>query len=125
MIHQPVSAQPRPAGRSFPRIRRWAIALTVAATALLAGSPAALGVPLPPPDGGGPVIPPPPDTTAALLPLWAVVAIVTATVVLSVATTLVTLSVERMRSARRTPAAAAGPQAEKGDILSSHHYPAR
>jgi hypothetical protein len=60
---------------------------------------------------------------------------VAATVVLSVATTLVTLSLEQMRRARRTPAAvaepqagtqvpsrAAEPQAEQGEILASHHY---
>jgi len=69
------------------------------------------------------------------LPLWAVVAIVTATVVLSVATTLVTLSLEHMRQARRTPPAAtelqpgahtpsttAESQAGNADIISSHHY---
>jgi hypothetical protein len=69
------------------------------------------------------------------LPLWTVVAIVTATVVLSVATTLVTLSLEQMRRSRRTPAAAAdpqaralipsataGPQAGHADLISSHHY---
>jgi hypothetical protein len=39
------------------------------------------------------------------LPLWAVVAMVAGTVVLSVATTLITLAVERMRRSRRTPAA--------------------
>jgi len=49
---------------------------------------------------------------------------VAATVVLSVATTLITLSLERIRQTRRTLAAAAGPQAEPCDIIASHHYPA-
>jgi hypothetical protein len=96
------------------------------ATAFLAGAPAALAVPLPPSDGGGPpaIPPPPPPTAAAHLPLWAVAAIVAATVVLSVATTLITLSLERTCQARRTPAAAAEAQAGHGDIIASHHYQA-
>src|SRR6266851_3039000 len=94
MIHQPAS-QPRPARRGFPSIRRWATGLTMTAMALLARAPAALAVPLPPPDGGGPVILPPPVTTAAHLPPWTVAALVTATIVLSVATTLITMSVEQ------------------------------
>jgi len=121
MIHQPASSQPGRPERSLRRIRRWAAGLTMTATALLAGAPAALAVPLPPTDGGGPVIQPPPLTPAAHLPLPAVVALVTASVVLPVATTLITLSVERMRQARRTPAAAET-QAVDGDILASHHY---
>jgi hypothetical protein len=81
------------------------------------------------------VYPAPPAAAAAHFPLWAVIAIVVATVVLSVATTLVTLSLEQMRRARRTPAAVAEPQAgaqvpsrtaepesEQGEILASHHY---
>jgi hypothetical protein len=53
---------------------------------------------------------------------------VTATAVLSVATTLVTLSLERRRRARRTPAEAqipsttAKPPAGQGDVLSSHQH---
>ncbi len=91
---------------------------------------------LPPPDGGGtPGPPPPPPSTTAVahLPLGAVVAIVVATVVLSVATTLVTLSLEHMRRARIAAAAApqpvaqtspttAEPQAGQADVISSHHY---
>ena len=57
-----------------------------------------------------------------------------ATVVLSVATTLITLSLEHMRRARRTaatpvpqagpptPSATAEPPAGQGDILSSRHH---
>jgi hypothetical protein len=61
---------------------------------------------------------------------------VAATAILSVATTLITLSLEHRHRARRTPAAA-GPQADmqspsataepptgQGDILSSHQHPA-
>jgi hypothetical protein len=72
---------------------------------------------------------------AAHFPLWAVIAIVAATVVLSVATTLITLSLEQLRRARRTPAAVAEsqagaqipsttaePEAGQGEILASHHY---
>ena len=58
MIHHSASSQPRPAARGIPRIRRWATGLAVAATASLAGAPAALAVPLPPP--GGPVTDPVP-----------------------------------------------------------------
>jgi hypothetical protein len=122
MIHQPVSSQPRPAVHGMPRIRRRATGLTIAATAVLAGAPAALAVPLPPPDGGGSVPPPPPVTAAAHLPLSVVVALVTATIFLSVATTLITLSIEQVRRTRRAPAGIAEPQAGTGDILTSHHY---
>jgi hypothetical protein len=121
MIHQPVSSQPRPAGRGVHRIRRWATGLTVTATVVLAGANGALAGPRPAPDGGDPI--PPPVTTAAYLPTWAVVALVTATIVLSAATTLITLSLEQTRRARRTLAAPAEPPADKGDILTSHHYP--
>jgi hypothetical protein len=139
MIHHSASSQPRPAGRGIPRIRRWATGLAVAAIASLAGAPAALANPLPPPGGvvTDPVLPPPPPsaTAAAYLPLWAVVAIVAATAVLSIATTLITLSLEHRRRARHTPAAGPGappgaptrpataePPAEQGEILSSHQH---
>ena len=117
MIHRPASSQPRPAGRGIPRTRR---TLTAPQRA---GSPPdrrdrpcprRVGNPLPPAE---PVVPPPPPpppppaAAAAHFPLWAVIAIVAATVVLSVATTLITLSLEHRRRARRTPAAVAEPQA--------------
>jgi len=141
MVHRPAPSQPRPAGSGISRTRRafttlsgLAGFLTVAigfapvawATHVPPGAP---GVPPPPPP------PPPPAAAAAHFPLWAVIAIVAATVVLSVATTLVTLSLEQMRRARRTPAAVAEahagaqvpsttaePEAEQGEILASHHY---
>jgi hypothetical protein len=138
MIHHNASSQQRPAGRGIPRTRRWAAGLAVAALASLAGAPAALAGPLPPPGGAvtDPVPPPPPAPEAAYLPLWAVVTIVAATAVLSVATTLITLALEHRRRARRTPAAAgpqpgaqtpsatADPPAGQGDILSSHQHQA-
>jgi hypothetical protein len=135
MIHQSASQQPRPAGRGVPRIRRWATGLAVAAIASLAGAPAALAGPIPPPGGAvtDPVPPPPPPSSpaAAHLPLWAVVTIVAATVVLSAATTLIALALEHRHRARRTPAAAPGaptrpataePPAGQGEILSSHQH---
>ena len=138
MIHHSASSRPHPAGRGIPRTRRWATGLAVAALASLAGAPAALAGPLPPPGGAvtDPVPPPPPPPpAAAYLPLWAVVAIVAATAVLSVATTLITLALEHRRRARRTPAATAGlsagaqipsataePPAGQGEILSSHQH---
>ena len=138
MIHHSTSSQPRPAGRGIPRTRRWATGLAVAALASLAGTPAALAGPLPPPGGAvtDPVPPPPPSPpAAAYLPLWAVVAIVAATAVLSVATTLITLSLEHRLRGRRTPASAPGalpgaptrpataePPAGQGEILSSHQH---
>jgi hypothetical protein len=67
--------------------------------------------------------------------VWAIVAILAATVVLSVATTLVTLALKHFRPARRTLTAATGPQASTdtpsvtaepeagdGEILTSHDY---
>jgi hypothetical protein len=141
MIHRSAASQPDHALRGIPRTRRalttlsgLAVFLTVAIGFAPAASathvpPGAPGVPPPPPP------PPPPAMAAAHFPLWAVIAIVVATVVLSVATTLVTLSLEQMRRARSTPAAVAEPQAgaqvpsrtaepeaEQGEILASHHY---
>ena len=120
----------------IPRIRQWAAGLAVAAIACLAGAPAALAIPLPPPGGAttDPVPPPPSAAAAAHLPLGALVTIVAATAVLSVATTLITLALEHRRRARRTAAAPgtpAGPPtspataelpAGLGDILSSHQH---
>ena len=139
MIHRSTASQPDHALRGIPRTRRALTTLSglgVFLTVAIGFVPAASAIRLPPPGGGGAPLPPPPSTTAAAhFPLWAVMAIVAATVVLSVATTLVTLSLEQMRRARRTPAAVAEPQAgtqvpsstaepesEQGEILASHHY---
>jgi hypothetical protein len=52
-----------------------------------------------------PPSPPPPATTApAHLPLWVIVTMIAATVLLSVATTLITLSLTRLRRAHQAPA---------------------
>jgi hypothetical protein len=117
MIHRPASPQPRLAGRGIPRTRRTLTTLsgvTAFLTAAIGLAPAASAIRLPPPGGGGaPPPPPPPITVTAHFPLWAVIAIVTATVVLSVATTLVTLALAHLHYARRTPSATAGAQAAR------------
>lgn len=139
MIHRSAASQPDRALRGIPRTRRALTTLSglaVFLTVAIGFAPAASAIRLPPPGGSGAPPPPPPSTTAvAHFPLWAVIAIVAATVVLSVATTLVTLSLEQMRRARRTSAAVAEPQAgaqvpsrtaepeaEQSEILASHHY---
>jgi hypothetical protein len=63
---------------------------------------------------------------AAHFPLWAVIAIVAATVILSVATTLITLAIEHMHRARRAPAAAPDARASapaSSAIPGSHQSP--
>jgi hypothetical protein len=138
MIHRPASSQPRLARRGIWRPRRTLTTLSglaVFLTAAIGLAPAASAA-LPPPEPPAPVpSPPPPITVPAHLPLWAIIAIVAATVVLSVATTLVTLSLEQMRRARYAPAAAAEPragvqtlsataepEAGHGEILASHQH---
>jgi hypothetical protein len=139
MIHRSAASQPDRALRGIPRARRALSTLSglaVFLTVAIGFAPAASATHVPPGAPGVPPPPPPPPAAAAAhFPLWAVIAIVVATVVLSVATTLVTLSLEQMRRARRTPAAVAEPQAgaqvpsrtaepesEQGEILASHHY---
>ena len=142
MIHRSAASQPDRALRGVPRTRRTLTAfsgLTVLLTVAIGFAPAASATHVPPGAPGVPPPPPPPPPAAAAahFPLWAVIAIVAATVVLSVATTLITLAVEHMRRARRTPAAAAEPQADaltstaapgaetgRAEILSSHHHTA-
>jgi hypothetical protein len=144
MSYRSASPQPR-AGRSLPRSRRTLTAssgLAIFMTAAIGLAPAASATHVPPgppaaPPSPPPPLPPPPTTAAAHFPLWAVITMVAATVVLSVATTLITLSLDHMRRARRTPAAAAEPEAgvpvrsttaepaaTQEDVLSSHHYAA-
>jgi hypothetical protein len=139
MNHRPASSPPPPAGRSIPRTRRMITAcggLAVFLAAAIGLASAASATPAPPEPSVAPIPPPPPITTApAHFPLWAVAAMVAATVVLSVATTLITLSLEHMRWARRTSAAAAEPPAGaltsiaapapdtgQAEILSSHRH---
>jgi hypothetical protein len=135
MIHRSASSQPRQAGRGIPHTRRTLTAFSglMACIAAAVGlAPAASATRVPPPGGGGAPPPPPPAATvAAHFPLWAVVGLVAATVVLSVATTLITLSLEHMQRARRTrsaepqagpqtPPATPQPQPDEGAILTSH-----
>jgi hypothetical protein len=113
MNHRPATSQPRRAGHSSIGTRRALTALgglAVFATAAIGLAPAASASLPPPAHSAAPVPPPPPATAApAHLPLWAIVALVAATVVLSIATTLITVAAENMRRARHTPAATAGP----------------
>ncbi len=139
MIHRPASSQPRRAGRGIPRTRQALTALGGLAVFLTPAIGLAPAAPVrPPPEPSTPPVPPPPPPSTAApahFPLWAIVAMVAATVVLSVATTLITLAVEHMRRARHTPAvdpefaapspsAPLGPEAGRGEILASHHYKA-
>ena len=134
MIHRPASSQPRLARRGIWRPRRTLTTLSglaVFLTAAIGLAPAASAA-LPPPEPPAPVPPPPlPITVPAHLPLWAIIAIVAATAVLSAATTLITLALEHRHRARRTPAAAPGaptrpataePPTGQGEILSSHQH---
>jgi hypothetical protein len=137
MTHQPAPPKPRRASRGIPCARRTLTTLGglgVFLTAAIGLAPAAWAT-FPPPEP--PVAPPspPPAAAAAHFPPWAVVAMVAGVVVLSVATTLITLSLEHLRRARRMPAAAtepragvltpattANPEAGQGEILSSHPH---
>ena len=137
MIHRPTPSEPRPVRRGIGRTRRTLTTLSGLAgfLAVTIGLAPAAWAAFPPPEP--PVAPPspPPAAAAAHFPLWAVVAMVAATVVLSAATTLITLSLEHLRRARRMPTAAAEshggavspattaqPEAGQGEILASHHY---
>jgi hypothetical protein len=135
MIHRLTSSQPHHAGRGIPHTRRTLTTfsgLMAFIAAAIGLAPAASATRLPPPgDGGAPPPPPPATTVATHFPLWAVVAVVAATVVLSVATTLITLSLDHMHRARRTrsaepqagaqtPPATPQPQPDQGAILTSH-----
>ena len=110
MNHRPASSQPRPPGRRIPRTRRMLAGLGGLAVFLAAAiglAPAAWATPAPPEPSLAPVPPlPPPAAVPAHFPPWAIAAILAATIVLSVATTLITLALEHIRWARRTPAAA-------------------
>jgi hypothetical protein len=110
MTHRLASPQPRLAGCGIPRTRRSLTIFSGMAVFLAAAislAPAASATHVPPGPPVAPPLPPPPTpatTMAAHFPLWAVIAIVAATVVLSVATTLVTLAIEHMHQARRLDA---------------------
>ena len=138
MTHQPAPSKPRRARHGILRARRTLTTLGglgVFLTAAIGLAPAAWAM-FPPPE---PPVAPPPSPAAAAgpahLPPWAVVVMVAGVVVLSVATTLITLSLEHLRRARRTPMAATeppavapipapttDPEAGEGEILSSHPH---
>jgi hypothetical protein len=137
MNHRPAPTRQRPARYGASRTRRTLTVLGGLAGFLAAASglaPAAWATLPPPEPSATPVAPPPPTPTPAHLPLWAIMAMVAATIVLAVATTLITLAAEHVHRSRRTPATAAGsqastqapaatpqPEAGQGDILASHH----
>jgi len=101
MNHQPAPAQPR----RIPRTLAWPGGLAVCLTAAIVLAPAAWATPAPPTPSFAPVPPlPPPAAVPAHLPPWAIAAILAATIVLSVATTLITLALERLRWARQAAA---------------------
>ena len=140
MSHPPAPTRSRPAGRCIPRTRLMITTLSglaVSLTAAIGLAPVASATRVPAGSPVAPPPPPPPATAAAHFPLWAVVTIVAATIVVSVATTLVTLALDQMRRGRRIPLPPAEPQigapfsaitsepgAEQGEVISSHHYAA-
>ena len=107
MNYQP--AQPQP--RRIPRTLAGLGGLAVCLAAAIVMAPAASATSAPPTPAVAPIPPPPPATVPAHLPPWTIAAILAATVVLSVATTLITLALERLRWARRQAAATPEPHA--------------
>jgi hypothetical protein len=98
MNRHPAPPQPR----HIPRTLSGLGGLAVCLAASVALAPAAQATPAPPTHSLPPVPPPPPPATvpAAQFPLWAIAAILAATIVLSVGTTLITLALEHTRWAR-------------------------
>ena len=115
MIHRPAPTQPHLAKCGIPRTRRTLTALSGLAaflTAAIGLAPTASATLPPPEPSAAPVPPPPPPVTvAAHFPPWAIAAMLAATIVLSVATTLITLALEHTRWARREAAAIPEPHA--------------
>jgi len=108
MIHRPAASQPR----RTPRTLAGLSGLTVCLAAAIGLAPAAWATPPPPKPSFAPVPPlPPPAAVPARFPPWAIAAILAATIVLSVATTLITLALEHTRWARREAAASPEPHA--------------
>jgi hypothetical protein len=98
MNHQPGPARPRRIRRTLAGVGGLAVCLAAAT----GPAPAVSAAPSPPTPSFGPVPPlPPPATAPAHFPPWAIAAILAATVVLSVGTTLITLAVQQIRWARR------------------------
>lgn len=102
MNHQPAPAPPRRIPKALAELGGLAVCLAVA----IGLAPAAWASPAPPTPSLAPVPPlPPPAAVPAHFPSWAIAAILAATIVLSVATTLITLALERLRWARGEAAA--------------------
>lgn len=101
MNHQPAPSQPPRTPRTLAGPGGLALCLAAAIGLAL---PARV-TPAPPAPSSAPVPPlPPPATVPAHFPPWAIAAILAATIVLSVGTTLITLALERLRWARREAA---------------------
>jgi hypothetical protein len=113
MNRPPSPPQRHRAARRTPRTRRTLARLTglaVLLTAAIGLAPAALATKPPPePSFAPPPPPPPPAAAPAQLPLWAIAVFLAATVILSVATTLITLALDRTRRARDEAMDAPGP----------------
>ena len=131
MNHPPVLPRPRHAARAASRTRRTLAPLAGLAVFLAAAiglAPAAWATPPPPEPSFAPATPlPPPAAVPAHFPPWAVAAILAATVVLSVATTLITLALEHSRRAGREAEAAAAARPSRAapfPPLASHFGPA-
>jgi hypothetical protein len=121
MNHQPAPSQPRRIPRTLAGLGGLAVCLTTA----IGLAPPAWATPSPPAPSLTPAPPLPPPTVApAHFPPWAIAAILAATMVLSVATTLITLALERLRWARREAAAIPDPHARHQTEIPSSH-PAR
>src|SRR5215470_19768245 len=97
MNHQPALPQPRRIPRALAGLGGLAADIGLA--------PAAWAAPSPPAPSFTPVPPlPPPATAPAHFPPWAIAAMLAATIVLSVGTTLITLALQQIRWARRAAA---------------------
>ena len=108
-----MNRHPAPSQRHYvPRTLSGLGGLTICLATTVALAPAAWAAPTPPTPSFAPAPPlPPPATVPAHFPLWAIAAILAATIALSVATTLITLALERLRWARRQAAAIPEPHA--------------
>jgi hypothetical protein len=111
--------------------------LAVLLAAAISLAPAALATPPPPEPSFAPVPPPlPPAAVPAQFPPWAIAVFLAATVILSVATTLITLALDRSRRARDEAMAAPEPRPSaripftsparyNGDVEIINSHPAR
>ena len=110
MNHPPAPPQQR----RTPFTRRTLARLSGLAVLLAAAiglAPAALATPPPPEPSLAPVPPPlPPAAVPAHFPPWAIAVFLAATIILSAATTLITLALDRSRRARDEAMAAPEPQ---------------